>query len=113
MEAQQTNTSVNTQTVTNVEEDYLYTLHPALFIKFAEFLGYVSEVIDWCDSWCDGEKPKEHQQKFIEVNAVEILDQMKKDFTIEQIRQYYELFYGVILYEFDDNLTKLEGPASV
>lgn len=95
------------ETLTKVENEYEYTLQAPLFIKFAEYLGYVSEVLPWCDEWCDGKEPEEWKKKFIEIDARQIYNEMLGDISIETIKEYYEAFYEAILFEWDEALIEL------
>ena len=96
------------QDVNNVEDNYDYLVDPPLFIKFAEYLGFVSEMIKWCDELCDGKDIPEYKKKFIEVEAKAMFNEMLKTMTREEIKDYYESFYEVILYQWDDNLQELK-----
>lgn len=78
-----------------------------LFIIFAEYLGYVSMFNKMAEEWCDGKVPDIHVQKIIILEANCILRQMKKDYEISDIHEFYEMYYPYILKEYDDNLTKL------
>jgi hypothetical protein len=90
------------------QEEYEYTLQAPLFIKFAEYLGYVSEVLEWCDEWCEGNEPAEWKKKFIEIDARQIYNEMIKDMSRDEIKNYYESFYEVILFEWDEKLIEME-----
>ena len=109
MEELQKMQSTATQTqVQSDNSDEKYIIYPALFIKFAEYLGYVSKLLDWCDSWVSGKEPEEFKKKIIYVDAQNIYKQMLADIGEAKIREYYDAFYEVILYEWDEALDKLE-----
>ena len=36
-----------------------------IFIIFAEYMGYISELSKMVENWCDGKVPEIHMQKFI------------------------------------------------
>ena len=97
----------NTQVIPN--EDYDYKIEAPLFIKFAEYVGYVSDLIEWCDELCEGKDIEDYKKKFIEVEAKNVFDDMVKDMTLEKVKSYYEAFYSVILYLWDENLEKLKS----
>ena len=94
--------------VLNPGDEYEYQVDAPLFIKFAEYLGYVSELVEWCDELCNGKDIAEYKKKFIEVEAKTMFEEMLKSMTREDIKSYYETFYEVILYEWDDNLQELK-----
>lgn len=78
-----------------------------LFILFAEYLGYVSIFNKMAEDWCDGKVPDKHVQKVLIVEAKCILRQMKKDYSIEDIREFYSLYYPLLFEEYDEKLHKL------
>lgn len=88
-----------------------YSLSAPLFIMFAEYLGYVGKTLKWVDSWCVAmKKPEPWQQKFIETEAVAVLNEAKKKYPIKRMRELYDQLYEVILNVYDENLAKLEIP---
>jgi len=107
--------STETKTETKVEiktkysngEDAIIIVDAPLFIIFAEYLGYVSIFNKMAEDWCDGKVPDMHVQKVIILEAKCIFRQMKKDYTIEEIREFYTMYYPLILEEYADNLLKL------
>ena len=112
------NSSTQTQTQTEVAEnpqstveDFDYVVDAPLFIKFAEYLGYVSSIVSWCDDLCNGKDIDDFKKKFIEVEAKAMFDEMLNDMTREEIKDYYETFYEVILYQWDDKLQELKQKA--
>lgn len=81
-------------------------VHPALFILFSEYLGYVSKYINEATSWCKGEKVKDEVKSFLAVEAKAIYRSMLKTFPISEIREWYDIYYPIIFQEFDENLKK-------
>ncbi len=104
-------TTTQTQVKSNDNEEK-YVVYPALFIKFAEYLGYISKLLTWCDSWVGGKEPEDFKKKAILVDAQNIYRQMLSDIGEAKIREYYDAFYEVILYEWDEALDKLEYKVS-
>ena len=94
--------------VAKTEKEYEYNLQAPLFIKFAEYLGYVSEVLPWCDEWCEGKEPEAWKRKFIEIDARQMYTEMVNDLGTEKIKEYYESFYEAILFEWDETLVELD-----
>lgn len=78
-----------------------------VFILFAEFLGYVSVFNKIAEDWCDGKVPDMHVQKVLIVEAKCIFRQMKKDYTMEDIREFYTMYHPLILQEYEDKLANL------
>jgi len=78
-----------------------------VFIIFAEYFGYVSSFIKTCEAWCNGNVPELHVQKFLKIEAASIFRQMKKDYSIEEIRDYYERYYPLILKEWVEKLKSI------
>ena len=79
-------------------------INKVLFILFAEFLGYESMFVEWADKICDGEKVEDFQRTLVERDAEHIFKKMQEEYTIEEIRGWYNEFYSCILKEYDDKL---------
>ena len=101
-------TKVDTKTKNGIDLNYDYIIDAPLFIKFAEFLGYVGTNLNWCDDLCDGKDIDEYKKKFIEIEAKVMFDDMVKDIGRDSIKEYFEAYYEVILYVWDDNLQELK-----
>lgn len=107
--------STETKTVTKVETEIkdnqlneeAIIVEAPLFILFAEYLGYVSIFNKMAEDWCDGKVPETHIQKIIILEAKCILRQMKKDYGLDSIREFYSMYYPLIFQEYDENLAKL------
>lgn len=90
-------------------EEGKYNISAPLFLMFAEYLGYVGKTLPWVDNWCVAKKkPAEYQIKFIEIEAVTVLNEAKKKFTIKKLRELYDSLYEVILNIYDANIKELE-----
>ena len=99
-----------TKTLVEVEtktDEHCITVEAPLFILFAEYLGYVSIFNKMAEEWCDGKVPDMHIQKIIILEAQCILRQMKKDYGLEDIREFYMMYYPLIFQEYDEKLAKL------
>lgn len=84
-----------------------------LFIMFAEYLGFVSKVIDWAEDWCNGNQPDEYKAKIIETDAICLFNQAKKKYTEDELAEWYDVFYDLILADYDINLKNLEAKQSM
>lgn len=89
------------------------TVKAPLFIMFAEYLGFVSNVIDWAEDWCKGNQPDEYKAKIIETDAICLFHQAKKKYTDDELADWYNEFYDVILSDYDKNLKNLEAKQSL
>lgn len=89
------------------------TVKAPLFIMFAEYLGFVSNVIDWAEDWCKGNQPDEYKVKIIETDAICLFHQTKKKYTDDELADWYNEFYDVILSDYDKNLKNLEAKQSL
>lgn len=101
-----TEVKVVTETNVNTNENEIVVEAP-LFLLFAEYLGYVSIFLKMAEDWCDGKVPEMHIQNIIILEAKCILRQMKKDYALSDIHEYYEMYYPLILEEYDEKLKKL------
>lgn len=102
-------TAIEVATITDTQQPIkeIIMVEAPLFILFAEYLGYVSMFNKMAEDWCDGKVPDIHIQKIIIVEAKCILRQMKKDYSLEDIHEYYDMYYPLILQEYDEKLAKL------
>jgi hypothetical protein len=99
--------------VKDFAEDTKHVVKAPVFIMFAEYLGLVSKVIDWAEDWCNGNKPDDYKAKIIETDAICLFNQAKKKYTEDELAEWYDLFYEVILSDFDNNLKNLEAKQSL
>jgi hypothetical protein len=88
-------------------EEFVFKAEAPLFIIFAEYLGYVSPFIKIAEEWCNGKPPKLIEQKVLIVEAKDILRQMKIDFDLDVIRDYYVAYYPIILKDYDEKLASI------
>ncbi len=100
-------TKVETEVKENQPNEEAIIVEAPLFILFAEYLGYVSIFNKMAEDWCDGKVPEMHIQKIIILEAKCILRQMKKDYGLDSIREFYSMYYPLIFQEYDENLAKL------
>jgi hypothetical protein len=100
-------TKVETEVKENQPNEEVIIVEAPLFILFAEYLGYVSIFNKMAEDWCDGKVPEIHIQKIIILEAKCILRQMKKDYGLDSIREFYSMYYPLIFQEYDEKLAKL------
>lgn len=87
-------------------DDKAVKMNTPIFIIFAEFLGYVSKFNKIANDWCDGKIPEEYVQSAMNTEARCILHQMKKDYTIQDMRYWYNTYHPVVLKEIEEKLAK-------
>lgn len=89
----------------NVEKTFVpVEINKYTFILFAEFLGYESVFIDWAENVCNGEKVEDFQKILVERDADYIFKKMTEEYSVEEIRNWYNEFYDVILKEYDEKV---------
>ena len=89
------------------------TVEAPVFIIFAEYLGYVSRFIKLAEDWCDGKIPEPYIQKIMMMESKTIFRQMQKDYTLEEIKGWYNTYLPVILNEFIEKLSKATIPVDI
>lgn len=90
--------------ITESSNNELKVINKALFVLFAEFLGYASPLIDWAEDICDGKNISDFKKKIVYLDADFLFKEMKKEYTIEEIRKWYNEFYPVVLKEYDEKM---------
>lgn len=93
------NTPIGVEEVTTLKE-----IHPAILIMYAEFLGYVSPILDMAEKICSGEILDDEINKFIKVEASFIFKKMQDEYTLKDLRGWYDDFYDVIFKEYENNI---------
>lgn len=83
------------------------TIETPIFIIFGEYLGYVSRFTKLAEDWCEGTVPQPHVQKVMMVEANCMFHEMKKEYGVEKIVEFYDRFYPIILEEYDEKLKKI------
>ena len=82
------------------------TIEIPVFLLFSEYLGYVSKFNELAEKWCDGKIPAPYIQKVMAVEAKIIFRQMKKDYGLPIIKYWYDIYYPVILKDYEESLVK-------
>lgn len=104
-----TTTTVVTETKTETtSEKVLKSIHPAILIMYGEFLGYVSPILSLAEKVCKGETIDEDVMKFIKVEATFIFMKMQEEYTLKELRGWYDDFYNVVFKEYETNINKLK-----
>lgn len=78
-----------------------------ILIIFAEYLGYISPFTETAEKWCEGTIPMPHMQMVMMTEAKCILRQMKKDYTVEQMHEFYNEYDELILEDYKKRLKSL------
>lgn len=101
-----TDATVETVTVEKTEEKKT-TLHPAIFLLFSEYLGFVSDVIEFAEEWCNNKAKIESWKKsIVEADAIRLFHKMKKHFKIDEIKEQYTMFYDIAIKSWVEKLEK-------
>lgn len=100
-------TITNTKTVENTEKK-LTEVNNIIFLLFAEFLGYESPLIGWCEKICNGNYPPKYVTNILNVEARMVFKEMQKEYTIGEIRSWYDKFYPLVLEDYDLKLLERE-----
>lgn len=107
--------NVNTSTLAEVHtaemeasmEVVQMRVHPALFLIFAEFLGYVSPFIEWAELACT-KGVVDYQKKILKMDAFVIFERMKKEFDVKTIKEYWDSLHDVAIKKFEAKLKEIE-----
>ena len=77
-----------------------------IFILFAEYLGYVSPLVEWAEEWCKKETSKfpNFKKKILATEAKHIFDKMVSELELKEIRQWYDDLYELTDKDCEDNL---------
>ena len=81
------------EAITQVSENWLDGKNKFMFILFAEFLGYVSPLIDWAEAICEGKSIEEFKQKLLILDADFLLRKMNEDFNLNELKEWWDTFY--------------------
>ena len=85
--------------------DGKYGISAPLFLMFAEYLGFAGKTMEWADNLCfKKNKPEDWQMKFMQTEAKVILDEAKKKYGEEKMKQLFEELYDVILEQYENNI---------
>ncbi len=84
-------------------------INKTLFLLFAEFIGYVSDFVKYADDVCAGKEIPKVIHKLIELDADYIFRKMQEEYTIEEIKGWYNEFYPLILKEYEDAIKEKEN----
>lgn len=80
-----------------------FTLPAPVFILFAEYLGYETPFIDWCENMCMTKNTPEYQKNIIVSEAKNMLVSISTEYSISKIQEYFAELYDVAI---DKWLTK-------
>lgn len=87
-----------------VKNNELEEINKIVFVLFAEFLGYESPFTQWAEDICNNKDYEDFQIKLVERDADYIFRKMQEEYTLEEIRGWYDEFYSVILAEYDKKI---------
>ena len=84
------------------------TIKSPIFLLFAEYIGYVSSIIEWVEDYMNGKPTPKFKLKVINEDALCLAKQIKKKYTDEDILTWYQSFYDVILSDYEKKLEQVE-----
>lgn len=108
--------NVNTSTLADVHaaeteasmETTPMKVHPALFLLFAEFLGYVSPFIEWAEKACT-KGIEDYQKKILKMDSFTIFERMKKEFDVKTIKEHWDSLHDVAIKKYETKLKDIEA----
>ena len=111
MDNKETKTNVNgveTTTTTTISEKKPNEVNPIIFIMFSEFLGYESPLLNWAEMICKGIAAPKFVEKILQIEAMTIFNEMKKEYTLMEIRNWYDQFYPLVLEQYEMKIIEME-----
>lgn len=105
-------TENNTQTTVVAETtEKVKVENKALFLVFAEFLGYVSPLVEWAEEKCKTRSKtfEAYKQKAIDMDAVRVFKKMENELGIGVIRKWWKDYYNTLLKEYDETVKEDDG----
>lgn len=99
-----TSTSTALTVVEKTEEKQSITLEAPILILFGEYLGFETKLITWAEDACTKPNFPQFKKNILAVIASIMLRKIKKDYTNEEIRAYYEDFYEIAIKNWVDKL---------
>lgn len=94
------------ENISVITENQVTIINSKIFILFAEFLGFTSPLIDWAEDYCDLKSVPDFVPKVLDMDAWSIFEKMKKEYTLGEIRKWYDTYYPIILKQYEDKLNK-------
>ena len=79
-----------TQVVTNTD---IHTLPTPVFILFAEYVGFVSDFLDWAEKWCNEGKISEWKKLVLKNDAANLIREINKHYSHEELMEWYFAIY--------------------
>ena len=92
---------VNGNIKQNVE---LTEINKIVFVLFAEFLGYESPFVNWAENICEDKDYEDFQVTLVERDADYIFSKMTEEYTLEEIRGWYDEYYNILLKDYAEKI---------
>ena len=92
-----------TQVVTNTN---IRTMPTPVFILFAEYVGFVSDFLEWAEKWCNEGNVSEWKKLIMNNDAVNIMREIKKHYSEEEFNEWYDALYEDFIKPNIDNYNK-------
>lgn len=84
-----------------------------VFLLFAEFLGYVSDFVKYADEICEGKEVPKVIYKIMELDADYIFRKMQEEYTLEEIKGWYNEFYPLLLKDCEESLKEKKKTTNI
>ena len=108
----------NVKNISTMEENNInvneqpQVVNKIIFLLFAEFLGYVSDFVKYADEICEGKEVPKVIQKLMELDADYIFRKMQEEYTLEEIKGWYNEFYPLLLKEYEDSIKEKKNTSN-
>ena len=90
------------------KNDDVIAIKAPIFLLFAEYIGFVSGVIDWVEDYINGKTTPDFKMKVIEEDALCLEKKIMKKYTRDEILSWYQSFYDIVLSDYEEKINKLE-----
>ena len=90
------------------KDDDVIAIKAPIFLLFAEYIGFVSGVIDWVEDYINGKTTPDFKMKVIEEDALCLEKKIMKKYTRDEILSWYQSFYDIVLSDYEEKINKLE-----
>lgn len=97
-------TTTKTNSVANIAQEN--ELSHQMFILLAEYLGYVSPLVEWAEEWFnnkDGKFP-EYKKHILRIEAKNLYYEMTNDDVLDDAKNWYDKLKDLIFPINDDDL---------
>lgn len=88
-----------------IDNENVSVIPAPIFLLYAEYLGYVSPLIEWAEDWCyDAKKTENWKKNVIRCEANHIFKKVMEEYTTKELRGYYDEYYPVVFKFYEECL---------